>query len=50
MKKTYGDEGYFAQINASIELPAFYDEEDVINLIIEDAGTFYSVNLQGESA
>ena len=44
--KAYGQEGYFAQISASMQLPEFYDEGDIINLLIEENGVFYSVNLQ----
>ena len=43
--KKYGDDGYFAQISAKINVPEFYSRHDRAYLIIEQDGKYYKKSL-----
>lgn len=44
--KIYGDEGYFSKIDTKIKLPKSYNEGDVINIVIENNGKFYTKRIR----
>ncbi len=48
-KGEYVSEGYFSNLNAEVELPEYYDEDDSLYLIIESKGTFYRTKLLVET-
>ena len=48
-KGEYVSEGYFSNLNAEVELPEYYDEDDSLYLIIESKGIFYRTKLLVET-
>lgn len=46
MDKEEEEEGYFADLSADIELPEFYDQDDIIHVIIEQDQKMYELKLR----